>query len=218
MTAPFISQADLGNILQRTPEPTSWAIAIDAACEMVRQHAGQHLNYEQDDTVVLEGCPEEYLWLPERPVIDVSAVSVDYRGITQSIAVGSLQWTRRGKLYNRLAPGVVLNASTPWDEVGTWGDPTALISVTYSHGYAPTEDAVTAEVERMPSDLRRVAAAIASRLLERTSEEARDEIGYVGVVSRVVAEEDNFMRMDECAIVDRYALPGTATSVKVSSL
>jgi len=218
VTAPFISQQDVANVLKRTPDATPWAIAIDAACEMVRGECRQHLNYEQDDTVELQGSREDVLWLPQRPVADVSAVSIYWRGMTQVIGVGSLKWTRRGELFARWDPGIVLNGWTDWD-YGTWGGAEGtLVTVTYSHGYAPTEDAVTPTVPRMPSDIRRIAISVAARILERTSEEAKDEIGYVGQNSRSVEDPQMYLKEDECKALRRYRLPSVTTSVGVMSL
>lgn len=200
MTAPFVSIADLATVFKRTPDDDAWTVALDSACEMVRRYCAQTFNYVQGDVAELPGSRDEYQTLPERPVIDVTAVSVYWNGQTQDIAVGSLKWTRNGKMFARLPSGLVLNGWSPWDNDSSWGGSEGtLVTVTYDHGYAVEEADVDlgAGIKRMPSDVRRVALGVAVRLLERTSEEAKNEIGYVGEVSRVMDMADSFLRDDE---------------------
>ena len=110
--------------------------ALDDASAFIRSYTGQTLSLVQDDEVELRGTWRSVLFLPERPVIDVTEVSVRYHGSTAfALVTGYVQ------------RGAMLHMSG-----GYWGGDTGAVVVTYSHGN-----------ETIPADLAAVCASIAAR-------------------------------------------------------
>jgi hypothetical protein len=76
---PFISHDDLGAYLKTTltGDELLTKIALDGACEAVRQELHRTLNLTQDDAILLEPTWTDALILPERPAHEVSLVTID---------------------------------------------------------------------------------------------------------------------------------------------
>jgi hypothetical protein len=128
---------------------------LDIASGTIRNEAGQQLELVEDDEVTLPGVWERVLWLPQRPVVEVSAISIN------DFALPPGTWVVRssGQLMPFFAP--LLNWSDadgwwggPGGSNSWWGGPAATVAVTYTHGYDP-----------IPDDLRGVCLALAQRLL-----------------------------------------------------
>lgn len=94
-------------------------VQVQLAAAYVRRRTGQTLTLVDDDELTIDGTGDRLVFLPERPVIDVTAVEVD--GETWELGV-DYEWSeRRGKL-------VALG--------GCWPRGWRNITITYSHGYA----------------------------------------------------------------------------------
>lgn len=123
----------------RTFDPTDVRVirALQDASALIRSYTAQTLHFVPDDVVELRGTYSDVLFLPERPVIDITAVAM--RGWQTSIFTDYLEgsWFRRGSQLTMH---------------GGWGGPRAAVIVTYSHGYA-----------EIPEDLAAVCASIAAR-------------------------------------------------------
>jgi hypothetical protein len=152
---PFISTADLSAFLDQdvTSDPLA-IIALDSACEIIRAYVGQRLNYDELDVVRLNGNGRSSLILPQVPVVAVASVVADDETVT-------------GTDYYVTRSGVLSQTSL----YGVWPVGIQNIVVTYSHGYAVLEvdveddpDDATPKPDRMPSDIRRVALALARRV------------------------------------------------------
>lgn len=171
MTAPFISVSDLALGIDEPVTNTDLAaVALDSACELVRGYLDRHLNLVADDEVLVDGSGRDALALPEFPVVTVAdTVVVD----GTSVAASSYVLDR--------ASGILYTS-----EVGhTWPKGRRNIAVTYTHGYAPSEDLVDVpgHIFRVPSDIRSVALDVARRLFvnagvaDGSSSAVRDAIG-----------------------------------------
>lgn len=193
MSAPFVSQADLEALLGRpttADELPIVIIALDSACEIVRGACGLSVNLAVDHEVVLDWDGARIVQLPDPPVVGVSAVAM-IRGILEE-DVTSFTARRSGRL--ELYPYPSTNAAIMWP-LDIEESCAAELRVTYTHGWAPTEDLVDegAGIFRVPSDIRRVALATALRMfgtLIRTTPEERDEIGAPVPDSSVLLEDD----------------------------
>jgi hypothetical protein len=163
---PFISVADLTNYMGEDLTSSDLAvIAIDSACEAIRSFTRRKLNYTQDDVIILDGSGMVELLVPEWPIVDVSEILVAGEEVTDHRVAGSEQ------SYIVRTDG------------GSWPRASGNIQVTYSHGYAVSEDDVAPEgPDRVPSDLRSVALAMAAGLMSVAETRyhavaARDDIG-----------------------------------------
>ena len=146
---PFISHEDLGAYLETTFTGTELIvlIALDGACESVRQYMHRRLNLAVDEEIVLDGLGGTVLILPEHPVHEVKTGTVTIDGD----AIADESWyldKEHGTLW--------LTDGSCW----TWGK--GNIALTYTHGYALTEDAVEGTIERVPANIRLVALRLAA--------------------------------------------------------
>jgi hypothetical protein len=139
MAEPFITGAELGTYLELgdlSADPVA-TIATEAACAICRTFADQEFTSTAGDIVSLDGAGTDALLLPEYPVTDVSAVSVDDSAVTD--------WV--------VSPiGVLIRPGSYWP-AGRQN-----ITVTYDHGYAEAD---------FPADVRMVALVVAGRLYDR---------------------------------------------------
>lgn len=148
---PFISHEDLGAYLETTLNGSDLIvlIALDGACEAVRQHLHRRLNLEVDDQIVMDGNSTSALILPERPVHEVQAASV----MLDDAAVAD------ESLYLDVERGLLWMTDGGW-----WSYGKGNIALTYTHGYALTEDAVDGTIERVPANIRLVALRLAAEV------------------------------------------------------
>jgi hypothetical protein len=145
---PFISHDDLGAYLETTLTGGELLtkIALDGACEAVRQELHRTLNLVEDDAIVgLDPTWTDALILPERPVHEVSLVTIDGGSVDDANLRLDVQ---RGILY-------LLDGSLWWSARGG-------IALTYTHGYALDEPDVTGTIERVPANIRLVALRLAA--------------------------------------------------------
>lgn len=146
---PFISHDDLGAYLETVLDGSNLMtlIALDGACEAVRQELHRSLNLVPDDEIVMDGNGTAALMLPERPVHEVKTGTVQLDGA----GVSDDDWElnkERGLLW--LIDGT------------TWSFGHNNISLTYTHGYALGEDQVEGTIIRVPANIRLVALKLAA--------------------------------------------------------
>jgi hypothetical protein len=153
--AQFASANELADFLGRSIEDEEVARAdllLQLASAAVQAAAQQTIALVEDDEVSLMGNYSGELWLPERPVIDVSEITVRHgwgQAAVVTVPVGEIQWERRGLVQRALAN---VETNGPCLPYGGWGGPLATVDVTYSHGW-----------QTVPDDLRGVALAVAAR-------------------------------------------------------
>ncbi len=147
----FATVQDLATWLQRTlaDDDAAANLALEVATAAIRREAHQTISLVDDDPVVLTGNWGGSLWLPERPVLDVTAVQVTNGRVdaaswltAETLAVGSYVWARNG----------LLQRASGW-----WGGSEASVLVTYSHGY-----------ETIPGDIRGLCLQVAGEVFEST--------------------------------------------------
>lgn len=126
--------ARLGRILTGTDQARAGALIADASA-YVRNYTRQVLSVVTDDTAVLEATPEQWLWLPERPVTEVSEVSVG------GAVVSPVYWTQQGDGLYRFYGW----SGRMWGTTALWNQPDT-ITVTYTHGFDEIPDDVVAIV------------------------------------------------------------------------
>ena len=144
---PFISHEDLGAYLDQTFTGGELIvkIALDGACEAVRQELHRTLNLVTDEDIVLDGNNTSTLILPQRPVHAIDNVTIDGEVVDADVIDLNVE---RGVL--RLNDGSV------------WGAGMSNVALTYTHGYALDEPDVDGTIVRVPSNIRLVALRLAA--------------------------------------------------------
>lgn len=109
-------------------ETTRAQALLDDASDLVRDITGQFIERVDDDQIVIPGNDRATLRLPERPVLDVTAVAAD----GTDLSVNDYFLNAAGDL--EIIGGAFSNfTNMAWD--GTWFGPLATLEITYSHGY-----------------------------------------------------------------------------------
>jgi hypothetical protein len=118
------TEADLAAKLQVAVadlDAASAAFALEAATAVVQATVRQRLVLVTDDTAVVPGSYDNWLRLPERPVVSVASVSLDGTALSLGTASGTYR-LRGGQLWRDL--GWLAAVCEPSD-----------VTVVYSHGY-----------------------------------------------------------------------------------
>jgi hypothetical protein len=103
---------------------------LEIASAWFRSESHQHISAVAADEQELRGNWSRRLWLPQRPVTDLTSVTLRRRGETIFTAVTGLSVSRRG---------LVLGACD-------WAGPEATVIAIYDHGYDEIPDDVEAAV------------------------------------------------------------------------
>jgi hypothetical protein len=152
--ANFATVADLELVIQQE-------FALLTVSAAIRNYCRQQFDLVEDDEIVLDALSRtQLIYLPEMPVVEVSAVVEN--GVSL-IVTDDYLLLRSGGLYRVRRP---------------WYFGLQTLAVTYTHGYA--EDAI-------PDDLMTVTARAASRLYQ-AGLRAADSAGVPGVVSKTLGD------------------------------
>jgi hypothetical protein len=138
MPEPLASTDDLADRLgiTLTPEQESRAFAVlTDASSVVRNYARQTFTLVEDDVAYIEGTAEQWLYLPERPVIEVTEISMGGAQLVDG------QWNVQGDALFRYDGW----NSRYYLSGGGWNQPNT-IAVTYTHGYEVIPEDVIAVV------------------------------------------------------------------------
>lgn len=141
MTA-FATIDDVGVYMNRslsTGEAAQAQMLLNIATSNIQQETHQTVTLVEDDVAVLRGSFGSVLTLPERPVVDITAVEIDGTALTASTGY---TWDGKQKLYRgtwSFNGGSWLRLGSPYLD---WGGNQAQVEVTYSHGFSAIPDAV----------------------------------------------------------------------------
>lgn len=134
--------------------------ALLTASAGIRNYCRQYISYVEDDEIVLDTTFNgRHLFLPELPVISVSAVIEN-----------SVELVVTTDYEPMLRRGILSRVRRPWYLGGQ------VIAVTYTHGY-----------EVIPDDIVAVTARAASRLYQAGLRSAETE-GVPGVISKTLGD------------------------------
>lgn len=137
--------------------------ALEDASSLFRSLARQTITRVDDDAVELRGNWSRRLWVPERPLIDVTALTItDDAALLWTIQPSSLRISRRGLIRQAF-----LGAGS-WG--GTWGGPDATVRITYSHGN-----------DEIPDDVEATVISLAARRLQNIVNAASQTISAYAV-------------------------------------
>lgn len=162
MSVAFISKTDLAAYLQRDAtllDDVLVGIALDSACQGIRDVVEQDLDYVANDVVYLDSDGEsDILLLPQLPV----------HKVTEVMRVRDSYILTEGTEYVvDTAMGAIC---TPWLYPGTrvpFLPGRKAYKVTYSHGFASVEPGGETTVPLWPSSLRIVALTVAARIYDQ---------------------------------------------------
>lgn len=150
---PFIGTNDLSDAVGSDVSTSDLAIiALDAACQVVRDEIGNDINLVEDDEITLDGNGRYRLILPEPPVREVAEVLLDDVEVDATDYVLEDGPRTRGMFLRRIS--------------GVWPVGMGNLAITYTHGYdieEPPSDPPEG-FERVPSSVRQVALALATRI------------------------------------------------------
>lgn len=130
----FATPTELGTYLGVTiaANDARAQLLLDLASAAIRRETGQQIDHRTADAIVLKGSWGTELELPQRPVLAVSAVSID-DGVANTAQVLNTDYGWKGAGVDTL------------DKIlGHWGGPRAAVHVTYEHGYAVIPDDIKA--------------------------------------------------------------------------
>lgn len=114
---------------------------LQLASAAIRIYTGQQFELVTDDEVQLTGTFDDFLLLPQRPVVDVASVAIQYPGQIGTFLPGAaFSWDRRGRLY--YGASAIANGPDPEDVEGSYGGPNSTVTVVYTHGENPVPDGV----------------------------------------------------------------------------
>ena len=198
---PFVSavdlQAVLGDGVVVDAGALITAIALDGACTSVRSYMGQDVNFVEDDVEVRDGTGRKRLRLRQRPVRDVTSITID--GDEVDLAEVSV----------RKSIVTLTNGDFFWHGLDN-------VVITYDHGWDIEESSVG---ERVPADIRLVALLCAKRIFTtvgltaigtvKQSEQIGDYQYTLGELPEDVQEKiaaSGTLLTAEEAVLDRYSI------------
>lgn len=134
----------LGRPLTATEEARAQALLADASAK-VRSYTRQNFTRTDSEIVVVRAQQGE-IRLPQRPVIDVTAVVAIGAGGAPDVPVVGWQWDGLD-IIRAVTDSPIINLPEDWyDDVDSYP---GTYRVTYSHGDAQVPDTVVAVVARM---------------------------------------------------------------------
>lgn len=143
MATPFISSTDLADYREQAVDNDLAAIAIDSACQIVRDEVAQGIDRVTDDVVDLDSEGTDRLLLPEGPVESVTSVELNSTGTP--LVEGTDFY------LDKENDSLVMKSSSLRFLKGR-----QLYKVTYTHGLAT-----------VPSSVRLVALNLAARIYDQ---------------------------------------------------
>lgn len=143
----FATPAELETFLGYTVPDDRAQLMLDLATAAIQRYARQTFALVEDDTLTLRGSWGDTLWLPQRPVVAVTSITVD--GILAPAT--TYTWTTDGKVTLDTDPSWIVNLAETND--GYWGGDDVLVVVVYDHG------------QDVPDDVKGICLGVAARLI-----------------------------------------------------
>lgn len=140
---PLANSADVQAILGRTPpELAQTDRLLELASGIARAHMGQMITRVVDDEVTIVPDADGVLWLPQRPITEVTSVAL---GATE-YATTTYRWGPDGGIYSLWG--------NPWQMLSINGPGyQPELSVVYTHGFETIPDDIVATVAQMVADV-----------------------------------------------------------------
>lgn len=136
----LVTPAELASWLQQDLDTATATLVLAQATALVQAATGQTLVQTVGDVLELEGSPDQWLELPQRPVTNVTSVLFRDGTLapvtldpTQYVRIGNRLWRGFGWQYSTV---LVPPARIPFWKYLTYPPP-STITVTCDHGWAP---------------------------------------------------------------------------------
>jgi hypothetical protein len=194
------SPSDLASYMQQDVDTSTATLLLAGATSVCQSYTGQTLTYVQNDTVTLVPYNNE-IKLPQRPVIDVTAVEGLASGewlVVQGVirptylldgSTNSVWWTGQEITED---PWYSYVAQLPWPTV----------SVTYSHGF-----------QVIPSDLQLACLMVAGQLMSNPAGVQQEAVG--NVMTRYDRAGGAGLTDFVKTILDRYTLTSPGSTLQL---
>ena len=191
--APSFEPTDLAARLQIDPS----AVNIDTAnllaqlaSDAVRENIRQQVDFVADETITLWGDNGEILVLPQRPVTDVSAVSLAGTDlvpeqVNSTTSMLMYSWRPDGALRR-----VVYGGSFYAGELFYKWPLGVAVTITYSHGYTT-----------VPSVMKHVALDLAAGVYSNPEMHDSERVGWVEWATKLVSMD---LMASQCKSLDLY--------------
>lgn len=157
--------------------------ALEDASNLFRAMAHQTITLVEDDQTELRGSWSPRLYLPERPVLELSAVTIVWGDPDVSaVVLAEGDWLAlRSGLVTRRGGDV-------------WGGGEGAVRVTYSHGFS-----------EIPGDVVSAVTSIALRKLENPANLVAEQVGsYQATYATTAAGAAAGLTQDELDVARRY--------------
>jgi hypothetical protein len=195
---PLADPSDLADRLgvTFTSEQNDRAAALLAdASAAVRNYTRQDITIVEDDVATLETTAEQWLFLPQRPVISVSSVVAG--GATLATGFWKLENDALFRYYGWASRLYLAGTTQPWNQPDT-------IVVTYTHGYGV-----------VPDDIVRVVCKLAKASWVNPDGLREWQLGDLRVVQALETVGEGALDAEDKKILDFYRRP--RRSVKLSA-
>ena len=146
--------SDLASYVQSDLDTATATLALEVVTGWIQSELGQRVVRVTDETVLLDGC-DRVLYLPQRPVVSVGAVStLDKWGVTYNPVLNTEYRVRGYRLI--------------WSGYGrVWPE---QVTVTYTHGYLTPD---------VPQGIRGVCLSAAARIYQNPDGLRSETVGGV---------------------------------------
>lgn len=156
---PLATVDDLLTMLGRAgeddpPDLAQLEQALELASNKIRGETRQILTEVTGDTVKLRGTWASLLWLPQRPVNDITSITMSTGAAALELPVGTFTFSPDGEVRIGRADEIGLPVVNWPDGTYGFGGPNAILSFVYDHGFSADD---------MPGELKAMCLELASR-------------------------------------------------------
>lgn len=173
------------------------ALLADASAA-VRNYTRQDITLVTDDVAVLESTTEQWLFLPQRPVVSVSSVAA--AGVNLASGFWRLENDALFRYYGWGSRLYFVGTAQPWNQPDT-------IVVTYTHGYTA-----------VPDDIVRVVCKLAKAAWVNPNGLREYELGDLRVVQAVETVGEGALDDEDKKILDFYRRPRRSVQLSAGIL
>jgi len=182
----YVTMEDLADYMDADTLPESMGqLSLSAAQQIVRQYTGQDITYAES-VEVRDGRGTSVMRLKQRPVYEVTAVTLNDEDITDFVQDGAL---------------VKLT-------VGSFTKGVGNVEIEYTHGWAVPAEVDSDGIDPVPADIILVTLSVAARYLRGMDEDTTMKSETIGQYSyaRDTTLAVGDLLTAELAVLERYTV------------